>query len=362
MSKNTKIYFNIEDDFAKYPQATVLVIVGGRGTGKTFSTLQHCYKSGKKFAFMKRTDRDVDMMCPLSINAKHDKACIDVSPFKKLNMLNKWNVRAFKVAKGLGGFWKCTNNNEPVGDPIGYIVSLYSISKLTGADFSDCSYEIFDEFIPRQYETTKQTEGEQVIEFYRTIERSSRIDGGDGVKIILLANSLTVGSPMARTLEITNDLVDMQKNNEEIRMLEDRSILIHRLPDIEGFREIEMQDPIYKVMHGTKWAEMSLNNTFAYDDFTYIGKQRMKGMRCIARVHWNNKYFFIYTGENGTYVTMSRSNNYDFDYDLERDGEQQRFYLEQVFFLREDLQDDRIRFETYELYDMFINYRKLYKI
>lgn len=359
---NENIFYNFADDLREYPDNVIYCITGGRSTGKTYSVLNMCKTEGRKFVFMKRTNDDVKLMAPFTIGSKMDKAHIDVSPFKKLNADKGWNVRAFSISKGFGGFWNCDKDNNPEGDPIGYIVSLYMVSKLGGADFSDCEFEIFDECVPRAYERAVKTEGEQVVEFYRTIERGGRLMGEKDLKIILLSNSLTVSCPIYRTMNLTNDLVDMQQKDEATRELTDRHIFIRRIPDINGFREKEAQDPIYAAMAGTKWAEMSLENKFAYNDFSYIGKLPMKGMRCLARVHWNNKEFYVYRGEAGDYITMSKSNRYDSEYDLEREGDQKRFYIERVFDVNEDLLNDRARFENYELYDLFTRFQSLYKI
>jgi hypothetical protein len=356
------MFYDVKEDLEKYPDNVIYNICGGRSTGKTYSTLKFCKEGNHKFVFLKRTNEDVKIMAPFSVKEKMDAAHVDLSPFKSLNRDMGWNVRAFSIGKGFGGFWNCDENNQPIGDPIGYIVSLYMISKLSGADFSECEYEIFDECVPRAYERTSKTEGEQVLEFYRTIERAGRILGKNQLKIILLSNSLNVACPVYRTMELTNDLVDMQQKHEHARELKDRKIFIRRIPNLNGFREKEAQDPIYKAMSGTKWASMSLENNFAYNDFSYIGKMPMKGMRCIAKVYWERKHFYIYKGEQGTYISTKQANKYDFEYNLERDGDQKKFYIEQVSDIKEDIQDDMARFDNYELYDLISNYTALYKV
>ena len=73
-----KHYYNIEDDLKKYPDAWCYIIVGGNSTGKTYGTLWYEYKNNRRFAFVKRTNDDVDILC--ATNKR-----VDLSPFKAIN-------------------------------------------------------------------------------------------------------------------------------------------------------------------------------------------------------------------------------------------------------------------------------------
>lgn len=360
-TEEESIFYDIRKDLEKYPDAAILIIVGGRGTGKTYSTLRFVYEEKHRFIFMKRTNADVDLMCE-RLNNKDKEFTIDISPFKSLNRDFNWNVRAYKMFNGFGGFWNCTPDGEPVGDPVGYILSFNAISKFKGYDLSDCDYIIFDEFIPLPYERVNRHEGIELMDLYRTVGRAGNILTGKILKLICLANATTVSCPVLNDLELADVMVDMGTKNENVRYLEDRGILIHKIEDINGFREQEAKNPIYKAMRGTKWAKMSLDNDFAYNDFSAVGRMSLKGMKCLLLVHRGQRTYYIYVGDAGYYMTYRKSNNFVYYYDLDRENDQKRFYVDECIDLRQECIDGRMRFETYEMYDLIVNYKDFYKV
>lgn len=358
---DTSIFYNIETDLKKYPDAIIDLIIGGRGTGKTYSALKYMYDHGEKFIFMKRTNSDVKLMCQ-STNQKDQKFIIDISPFKAINRDIGCNVRAFRLFDGFGGFWKCDANNQPVGDPIGYILSFNAVSKFKGFDLSDCKYIIFDEFVPQPFERTNKHEGLQLMDLYRTVGRANYTLHGEKLKILCLANATDVSCPVINDLELADPIVEMQRKGENYLYIEDRAILVHRLEDINNFREVEAQNPIYKAMRGTAWAKMSLYNEFAYNDFSDVHYLSLKYMQCICRVKEHENYFYIYIGDRGYYMTYKKSNNYDFDYDLGKEKDQRKFYIEQVIYICAEWIDHRAFFETFHMFDLVTHYKDFYNI
>ena len=134
-------YYTIADDLEIYPDAWAVFAWSGRSTGKTYSTLKYMLDRDARFIFLKRTVEDVKLMLSGSgkIGSKISIFGADMSPFKALNRDTGENVRAFSIYKGyLGGFWRCDDQNQPVGDPIGYVIALSSIAKVKGFDLSDC--------------------------------------------------------------------------------------------------------------------------------------------------------------------------------------------------------------------------------
>lgn len=361
---NNDIFYNIGADLEKNPDCAVFIVLGGRSTGKTYSTLKYCYERGEKFVFVKRTNADIKLLAARTIG-KHsagDSFDFDLSPFKSINADTGSNVKAFRIRDGLGGFWNCGDDGEPVGGPVGYILSLNAINKFKGFDLSDCNYIIFDEFIPLQYERVDRNEGLALMDLYRTVGRANNIKHGTVLKLICLANSTTVSCPVLNELELSDVLIDMKKNNESARKLDERAIFIRLVPDINGFREQEAKNPIYKAMAGTQWARMSLENDFAYNDFSNVSRQTLKRTRCILHVKHKQKDYYIYAGEDYYYMTYTKSNKAVLEYDLNRENDQKRFYLDECLDLRNRCIDGQMKFETYEMYDLIINYKDFYKV
>lgn len=359
--KTTDIFYHIEDDLKKAPEAAIFIVLGGRNTGKTYSTLKYLYQQKEKFVFMKRTNADVKLMCS-SIKDKESDFSIDLSPFKSINRDLNVNVRAFRMYEGFGGFWNCDNENKPHGEPVGYILSFNSISKFKGYDLSDCNYIVFDEFIPLPYERVNRNEGIELLDLYKTVGRSNFTLHDRVLKLICLANSTTVSCPVLNELELTDVLVDMKVNNLDELYIKEREIFIRVIPDINGFRELELQNPIYKAMSGTKWAKMSLDNDFAYNDFSSVKRVSLKGYRSLLEVKFKQRIFYIYVSDNGYYMTYKKTKHFIYSYDLNLENDQKRFYLDYVLDLRNECIEDRMKFETYEMYDIIINYKDYFKI
>lgn len=363
MSTDNSIFYDIGHDLAMYPEAAIFIIIGGRSTGKTYSTLKYVYEHNEKFVFIKRTNIDVKLMAPVKAG-KNDKGGMsyDMSPFKSINNDIGSNVRAFRIMDGFAGFWECDSDNNPLGDPIGYILSFNSIQKVKGFDLSDCNYIIFDEFIPLPYERVNRNEGMELLDLYRTVGRANNIKYGKILKLICLANATTVSCPVLNELELTDVLVDMKSYGKHELYLAGRGIFIRQVEDINGFREKEQQNPIYKAMHGTKWERMSLDNDFAYNDFTNVKRMSLKNMRCYIKIVHKQKEWYIYIGDSGAYMTYRKSNTYIFFFDLNKENDQKKFYLDYIWDLRSRCVDGNMKFETYEMYDLIINYKDFYKV
>lgn len=361
MSKS-EIFYDIANDIKGREDYPIFIVMGGRGTGKTYSTLKYMIDTDTKFIFMKRHNDDVRLLCQNFKRGADEDLFIDLSPFKSINRDTGWNIQAFLIEKGLGGFWKCDAENKPVGSPVGYILSLNAVAKFKGFDMSDCDAIVFDEFVPMLYERVNKNEGIALLDLYRTVGRANNILYGKVLKLIMLANPVTVSTPIFYTLNLTDILADMQANGEEEADLVDRGIYIHRIPDINGFREQEAKNPIYKAMRGTRWAKMSLDNDFAYDDFSNVNPHSIRKMSCICMITREEKQWFVYVGSDGYYMSYKRSNTYEAAYDLNKENDQKRFYMEQVIYLQNECISGNMNFETYEMYDVLMNYKTFYKV
>lgn len=357
-------YYDIARDLNEYPDAIIYITVGGRNTGKTYSSLVHCMQSKQKFVFVKRTMEDVKLLCAGQgrIGNKVSEFGLDLSPFKAINRDFGSNIRAFQVDNGLGGFWHCDSENQPVGDPIGYLIALSAVQKFKGFDLSDCDYIIFDEFIPQKWERVNKQEGEQLFDLYKTVGRDREHRGKEALKLICLANATRVSNPVMNVLEVTDIAVDMQLHGLEYYYSPDRGIVLHLLKDSAEFLKKEAQSKVYKAMEGTQWAEMALDNKFGYDDFTNVGKISLKHYAPLAEVKFKRKFYYIYSKDGMYYMSSSRTNKVFNKYNLNLENDQKRFFIELLGDLKMSCIEGRMIFETYTMYDLIVNYKQFFKI
>ena len=355
-------YYNISDDIEAYPDAWIYLITGGRGTGKTYSSLVHCLKTKSKFVFLKRTLDDVNLLCAghSKLGQKQADYGVDFSPFKSINRDFGTRIEAYGIRDGIGGFWECGEEGEPKGMPIGYIFALSGVTKFKGFDLSDCDYLIFDEFIPNIYDRVNRNEGEQLLDLYMTVSRDREQRGKPPLKIICLANATSISNPTFNILEVTDTVVKMEGTGKEVFYDPDRFIFLRRLPDDSNLVKAQKQTAIYKAMGDTEWGSMSFDNKFAYNDFSNVQHVKLKNYRPLCSVKYKKETWYIYEKEYKYYICRSQHNG-DLEYDLNLENDQKLFYYDQVIDLKNACIEGDLKTETYTMYDLIINYKKFFK-
>ena len=357
------IYYDVEEDIKAYPNAWCFIIIGGRNTGKTYGGLKYHLLNQQPHVFIKRTNRDVNLLCAGNIlGSKAPDYEIDLSPYKSINRDFDTHIKAFKIDDGLGAFYDTDEDGGASGNPKGYLLSLSAIHKYKGFDLSDCPSIIFDEFIPQPWERIQRTEGEQIMEIYGTVQRDRFLRGKGELRLLCFANAVNVFNYTCEVLEITDIIADMSANKREICYLEERGIFIRILQTPTEMIEAEKKTGIYKAMSDTAWGRMAFGNEFAYNDFTNVGKLALKGFKPVVSLKYKNKCFYIYLSETkGYYMTLSPA-KCPVQYDLNTDVGQIGFYYDFAIDFRDECVRGRMMFEKYTMYDMIINYKKRFKV
>ena len=364
-----KYYYNIFDDIAAYPDAWAYMIVGGRTTGKTYGALKGCYLDKIPFIFAKRTADDVKLMCSGVKMAKgtDDKEDPDFSPFKPINRDLGCNIKAYPLYDGLGCFYDTitddTGRDYPTGVPIGTIIGLNVATKFKGFDMSDSDYLIFDEFIPRKWERINRGEGDLLMDLYYTVARDRILRGKKPLKLLALANAVNLYNPLSNTMEITDIMADMQIKGQDTVYIEDRGIFIRMLEGTEDFRKALENDPVYKAMGHTAWGQMAYDNQFAYDDLSSVGKTQLKGYKPVCSFSYKKHPHYVYQNSGKYYICESAFNDRSKPhYDLDKENDQKRFYIEHSIDLRAECINDNVRFTNYSMYYLIVNYHKVFQL
>ena len=367
LDKQEKYYYEIKDDIEAFPDAWTYIVYGGRAVGKTYGALSLMLDLNEKFVFCKRTIDDTKLICAGNslYTVKNIKRCentfnVDLSPFKSINRDRGTNIRAFQIYDGLGVFYHCDENNYPIDkDPIGYILALSAISKFRGFDLSECTYMIFDEFVPKSYDRIVKNEGYEILDLYKTVARDREHRGLPPLKLICLANADKVNSPVANTLEITDDVAQMQLQQSTYFYNEHRGIFIRRIKKNEAFLEREMQSKINIAMAGTQWGKMSTDNDFAFDDFSYVNKLPLKKCKGICSFSYNNKTYYLYAHPDGTYYICQSQHKIGKHYDLSRTGDKRSFNMNVAYPLRRACELDKFVCCSYSVYELIMNFVKI---
>ena len=354
--KKTDNYYHFEKDLQDYPDAWCYVVWSARGKGKTYSALKFSYEEKIPIVYMKRTIEDVQLIC------NSNSYGFDPSPYVPINRDCNYNIHARSIENGIGGFWEF-EDNEPSGLPVSYCLAESAIKKFKGFDFSRCDWIVFDEFIPQLGERISRKEGELLLDLYMTVARDRQKRGKAPLKLILFANAEEISTPITNTLEIVDVMADLNASGQTHFFDGDRGILLHHITNEEFPLQEEEKTGIYEAMKGTAWGAKSFEGSFANNDFSNVEFKSLKGMTPYIHIHAKMHDYYVYLHKNtGVYYMCSSRGSCIFEYNLDKENDQKRFWLEHQGELRDACIEDKMKFQKYSMYDLIINFKKFYNI
>ena len=257
-------YVNIEYILSK--KQAFNFVVGGRGTGKTFTALKTMREKNAKFIFMRRTQTQLDSVCNR-----------ELSPFKPLNAMLKENVEPVPMGKNAYKFCLTQfdeKGNLIVGDVIGYALALSTISNLRGFDASDADYLIYDEFIPERHERPLKEECLAFMNAIETINRNRELQGRKPICVLCLANANDFANPLFVGLRLVRTVENMLEKERTEYINPQRGIAIFMLTD----SPISLQKAntaLYRLKNHD-FSDMAIKNIFANFDDENIKSENLK--------------------------------------------------------------------------------------
>lgn len=349
-------YYFVADDFRKYPDAWCYVVWSRRGPGKTYSLLRWTYENGIPLVYMRRTNKDVGFIC-------NNKYGVDMSPYVPICRDTGATITPLQISDGIGAFYDHVDEKgKPEGTPFAYCISLNAIKDVKGIELSFADIVVLDEFIPQTGEIVRYTEGSQLLSVYMTIQRDRAKRGKKPSKLVLFANAENISTPITNTLEIVDDMVNLSASGETHLYLENRGIILHHITNDEIPLQREELTGIYKAMEGTQWGMQAFGGEFAGNDFTNVKRVQMKNYKPVCMYHYKNKDTYIYRNQNGEYYfTYSKANTPN-RYNLDRENERQAFFYNRLIDIRDALMEDKVKTESYTMYDLIVNYKKIFSI
>ena len=225
-------------------------LVGGRGTGKTYTTLKTAKEKNLKFMLMRRTQSQADLISKP-----------EFSVFKPLNEDLGWNIEVQRISKYNSAFYDAAPaEGEQVHD-IGYTCALSTISNMRGFDASDIKLLIYDEFIPEKHERLLKNEADALFNAYETMNRNRELKGIAPLQMICLANANDITNPVFESLKLIRVADRMQRGNSERWTDEKRGIqliMLHRSP----ISKRKANTALYNLTADSEFANMSIDNSF----------------------------------------------------------------------------------------------------
>ena len=372
-------YFSVVPfvEAAKELGCWIVLIVGARNRGKTYSMLKYAYERDEQIIFLKRQVGDIKLLC---LNAKNkmkkrksDEEDEDLedfdedddfSPYADLNEDLEINVqpKMLDSEQGIATFYDRDSNWKAI-KKVGVALAVKSIAKYKGfGGMRKCKYLVFDEFIPAPWERgITKLEGESVTDLYSTISRDREQRGQEPLLMVCLANANDLSNQMFNTLEITDDVVDMINNHEEVRQIGRKLVVLVDDSKLQ-VAEDEKKTLIYQDMKDTMWGRVSFSNEFARNDISCIGNTSIKKMRCRCLIIYKNESWYVYEKENLIYICTSRSNKVPVEYDLNFESTRKPFYLKECVSYINAYHKGNILFSKFRMYDVIIHFKKFFDI
>ena len=269
----------------------VSIVIGGRGIGKTYSALSFMMESGKKFLYLRNTDKQMSLCASAFGN-----------PFKKVAGDQGRDV----VMKPAGEIYVVKEGD----DVIGYGAALSTFENLRGVDLSDVEYVVFDEFIENRKLSFKQ--GPAFLNLYETINRNRELEGRPPLICILLSNAQRLSNPILAELGLIQVIEQMIRTGDRLRITREYYI---ELPEssVSAAKEITA---LYRLAAGSRYADEALRNEFANDSFFNVGKRPLLEYRPVCAIDG----IYIYRHKSGPQWYCCRSRAQVMEYDSTDQG------------------------------------------
>lgn len=273
-----------------------IIVVGGRGTGKTYGALEACIEDEQFFAFMRRSQTQLDLISKPQF-----------SPVRRVCRDHGWQIIPAPIAKGISGYYYYEvedGRNKIQGSAIGINVALSTVANVRGFDASDLDIMIFDEAIPERGEKPLPGEWDKLANCYETINRNRELEGLPALKLVCLANANKQTAPILEGLRLVGTLDKMIQRGQELYMDKARGLALVLLQD-SPISAAKQDTALYRLTSGTDYAEMAIGNRFAYEDRARCGTLPLRELRPMAAV--GGVTIYRHKSQRLWYVTRHKS-------------------------------------------------------
>lgn len=309
--------------------------LGGRGTGKTYGSLDDAVTNHSgHFQLMRRTQMELD-------NISSDVN----SPFKILNTDKGYGITV-KAHKNFSGIY------GKDGSMIGQMVALSTVSNIRGFDASDIELTIYDEFIPEAHKAPIKNEHLAFLNYYETVNRNRELLGKSPLKIRCYSNANDIMNPLIVGLGLVTKLDKMRKKKEQIYIDKERGFVLIDLYNSPISRRKE-QTALYKFAGDSEFSNMAIKNDFNSPLSEPVSRPLKEyipiikvGEICVYKHKSANKYY-VSTKQSGNPPEYGMK-----DTDLKR-LRLNFFWMSEKYFLK------RIEFESAICEILFLKYWKI---
>ena len=280
-----------------------IMVLTGRGTGKTFGALDYLRKraiKGDRFMYFRRLQTQIDIV-----------AKPEFSPFKKLDAVRHTVTDVKSLSKQTAGFY-----DDSTGDLLGYAAAVSTFANLRGFDGSDIGTILFEECIPKLYESKIRDEGAALMDAYETINRNRELEGDEPVKLVCIGNSNNSGADLLCYLNLVSRVEKMKKNGTMVYTDPARSLLLIVLKD-SPMGEKKADTALYRFLgRESDYAKAALDNEPPEEWGEFTGKLPLKELTPVVSVgeitvyrHKSRHTLYVSTHKQGSPPTYGTGQN-----------------------------------------------------
>lgn len=305
-------------------------VTGGRGIGKSFSTIEDLIRNRIGFLFLRRIDLDAYL--------SRDPDMSDIG--KVLRYLNI-DFYVEKVPKTSFGYFRRSEDDSIIC----FVAANKTFRKCRGMSFDWCDVIVYDEFIPGPEEARFKGEGFGVYQALETVGRNRELEGREAVKLICLSNALNMQNDVFLEfdlLEVADDL--LRDTDHEIALDGGRCVIICKRSPIS---EAKLRTETY-MNASDDFVNMAIRNQFIYDDFTYVEKKNLKEYRAVCAI--GPLYIYRHKSKSEWYVSFSKSNVKEV-YSTQESGIEQ--FTRKHWRMTPRFLDGKVKFQNYKAQTLF---------
>ena len=230
-----------------------VIVMGGRGTGKTYGALETVLTDRTPFVLMRRTDKQLKIITRP-----------EFSPFQPINRAHGWTYGAYKIGSDQYGIAQLGEDGKPIEELVGLAIALSTFANVRGVNADRVEIILHDEIIPERHERDIRDEGMALLNAYETINRNRELQGRQPLIYVGMTNANRPDSPILEALGVTRQLERMQAKHQTCSIMRDRGIALYNLAD-SPISQAKAETAVYKLTAGSDFALMSINNDYGGD-------------------------------------------------------------------------------------------------
>lgn len=236
-----------------------IMVIGGRGTGKTYNCLRYLLENDVMFLYLRRTSNQMELV------AKQE-----FSPIIKVAADMGIVLVSAMISKYAAGVYHVGDDGKPIGDPVAVVMALSTIANARSFDASRVKVIVYDECIPERHERAISHEEDAFLNMYESIDRNRQLSGEPPVKCVCLANANNLEAPILRALNCVRTLDRMRKKKQSQYVDKQTGLSIFLLNNSPISAE-KRETALYRLTLGKgDFSDMALANEFSADNYTDI--------------------------------------------------------------------------------------------